>query len=168
VAFDQRVTGLVFHPGDLDAPITSSDPSLRPYARQFLSTLVAPPEPAATSRFAAVVETVELLLPLGRNSLDEVGRHLGLGPRALQRYLADHQETFSSVVHATRARLAERYLANGQYSLTEVSQLLGFSAPSSFTRWFRQQYGTSPTEWRRTARSASRTRAGRGRTVPGG
>jgi AraC-like DNA-binding protein len=84
-----------------------------------------------------------------------VARHLGLRPRGLQRYLADHGESFSAVVHATRARLAERYLTNAYYSLTDVSQLLGFEAPSAFSRWFRQRFGTSPTEWRRTARAGS-------------
>jgi AraC-like DNA-binding protein len=82
-----------------------------------------------------------------------VSRYLGLRPRALQRYLADRGETFSSVMNATRARLAERYLPNERYSLTEVSQMLGFGAPSAFSRWFRQQFGTSATEWRRQARS---------------
>jgi AraC-like DNA-binding protein len=56
-------------------------------------------------------------------------------------------------MNATRARLAERYLPNERYSLTEVSQMLGFGAPSAFSRWFRQQFGTSATEWRRQARS---------------
>ena len=178
VAFGQNFTGLVIHPSDLDAAITTSDPSLRPYTREFLHSLPPPREPSTAPSLADVVETLELLLPLGRHSMDEVGRHIGLGPRALQRYLADSQETFSSVVHATRAHLAERYLAHEQYSLTEVSQQLGFSAPSSFTRWFRQQFGTSPTEWRSRARASSRTipvpradgqeSTGSDRTVPGG
>jgi AraC-like DNA-binding protein len=97
---------------------------------------------------------VELLLPLGRHGIAQVSRYLGLRPHGLQRYLADRGETFSSVMNATRARLAERYLPNERYSLTEVSQMLGFGAPSAFSRWFRQQFGTSATEWRRRASAA--------------
>jgi AraC-like DNA-binding protein len=39
-------------------------------------------------------------------------------------------------------------LPNPRYSLTDISELLGFEAPSAFSRWFRQQFGTSPTQWR--------------------
>ena len=129
----------------------------------FLRTVVAPsaaPDNGAPG-VADVVETVEHLLPLGRQGIAQVGRYLGLRPHGLQRYLADHGETFSSVMNATRARLAERYLANERYSLTEVSQLLGFGAPSAFSRWFRQQFGTNASEWRRRARDGTPDGAGR-------
>jgi AraC-like DNA-binding protein len=155
VAFDRELTGLSFPARELETPVVTSDSSLRPYTQEFLRTVVAPR--AAAGGVADVVEAVELLLPLRRYSMQQVSRHLGLRPRGLQRYLADRGETFSSVVHATRARLAERYLPNERYSLTEVSQLLGFEAPSAFSRWFRQQFGTSPREWRRSAHAASLT-----------
>ena len=148
VRFDQPFSGFVFPSRDLDAPVVTADASLRPYSQQFLRTVVVPAAPTTAGEAAQVVE---LLLPQGRCSLDEVSRYLGLRPRELQRMLADEQENFSSVVHRTRARLAERYLANEHYSLTEASQLLGFGAPSAFSRWFHQRFGTSPTEWRRTA-----------------
>jgi AraC-like DNA-binding protein len=106
---------------------------------------------------ADVEQTVEHLLPLGRHGIAQVSRYLGLRPHGLQRYLADRGETFSSVLNSTRARLAERYLPNERYSLTEVSQMLGFGAPSAFSRWFRQQFGTSATEWRRQARAGPPT-----------
>jgi AraC-like DNA-binding protein len=155
VRFDQDFTGLAFPARELDAPVVTSDSSLRPYSRQFLRIVVAPP---ASTTSSEVAEVAELLLPLGRSSLSQVSRYLGLRPRALQRSLADEGQSFSSVVHATRARLAERYLPNERYSLTDVSQLLGFGAPSAFSRWFHQWFGTSPTEWRRTARTRSQTR----------
>jgi AraC-like DNA-binding protein len=157
VAFDREFTGLVFPARQLDAPIVTSDASLRPYTQEFLRTVVAPRAPGATTGVTDVVEAVEFLLPLGRHSMVQVSRHLGLSPRALQRYLADQGETFSSVINTTRARQAELYLANERHSLTVVSQLLGFGAPSAFSRWFRQQFGTSATTWRRTARAASQT-----------
>jgi AraC-like DNA-binding protein len=160
VAFDRELTGLIFSARELETPVVTSDSSLRPYTQEFLRTVVAPRAPAAASGLADVVEAVELLLPLRRHSMQQVSRHLGLRPRGLQRYLTDRGETFSSVVHATRARLAERYLPNERYTLTEVSQLLGFEAPSAFSRWFRQQFGASPTEWRRTVRAQPRARAG--------
>jgi AraC-like DNA-binding protein len=150
VRFGRGFTGLGMPVPDLAARVLTSDASVRPYTRQFLHAVVAPGDPTTA---AQVAETVELLLPLGRCSLDGVSRYLGLRPRALQHHLADELQSFSAIVHATRARLVERYLPNDRYTLTEVSQLLGFSAPSAFTRWFHARFGTSPSEWRRTARA---------------
>jgi AraC-like DNA-binding protein len=149
--FGAAFTSLTFDARDLDAAVVTADASVRPYARQFLRTVLASPRKSTVAVEAGHV--TELLLPLGRCSLEEVGRHLGLGPRLLQQRLAAEGQSFSAVVHATRARLAERYLSVGRLSLTEISQLLGFAAPSAFSRWFRQQFDTSPTAWRVSARS---------------
>ena len=153
VDFDRPSTGLVLRVADLEAPLPASDSSLRPYTHEFLQSTVAGLASTAETDGGRVAEALELLLPLGRHSIGQVSRYLGTRPRALQRQLADQGETFSSVLHATRARLAERYLATERQSLTELSQILGFGAPSAFSRWFHQQFGTSPTEWRRIARA---------------
>ena len=75
-------------------------------------------------------------------------------PGPLRRRLDEEGETFSAIVDDTRTALAERYLADGRLSLTDVAYQLGFAAPSAFSRWFRQQFDTSPTEWRRAVRRA--------------
>ena len=146
--FGHGFTGLVLYAGDLDAANTAVDPLLRPYARQFLEVLGSPRAPTATGQ---VRELVEMLLPLGRCSTAQVARSLGVTQRTLHRHLAADGESFSGIVHATREALAERYLAAERYSLTEVSELLGFTAPSAFSRWFRARFGVSPTEWRSQA-----------------
>ncbi|MGY1746942.1 AraC family transcriptional regulator [Blastococcus sp. SYSU D00695] len=153
VVFAAPETCLVLRARDLDRPVTASDSSLRPYARQFLRHVVAPlpPAPALTD----VVQALQFLLPLGRQSLSRTSRLVGLSDAALQRHLAEHGETFSTVLDATRAGLAERHLADEQLPLTEVSRRLGFSAPSGFSRWFRQRFGTSPSRWRRAARDGA-------------
>jgi AraC-like DNA-binding protein len=143
--FDHEFTGLVFYAGELDAANAASDPLLRPYAEQFLQALGSP---RATSVTDQVRELVEMLLPVGRCSSRQVARSLGLTERTLHRYLAAEGTSFSSIVHDTREDLAERYLATERHSLTDVSQLLGFTAPSAFSRWFRQRFGVSPSQWR--------------------
>jgi AraC-like DNA-binding protein len=152
--FDQPFTGLVLFADQLDAPNTMSDPLLQPYAEQFLRSL---PSARGATLSDRVKELIDVLLPLGRCSTAQVARNLGVTQRTLHRQLAAEGQSFSSLVHETRAALAERYLANERYTLTEVSELLGFMAPSAFSRWFRKQFGVSPTEWRATAR---RTAAG--------
>lgn len=68
--------------------------------------------------------------------------------RTVHRHLATSGETFSSLVNGTRKQLAEQLVANPSRSLTEIAGLLGFSAPSAFSRWFRDQFGSSAREWR--------------------
>jgi AraC-like DNA-binding protein len=150
--FEHDVTELQFRTTDLGTEVLTSDASLRPYTREFLLKVVPP---GAETAAAQVTEVVELLLPLGTCSVEEVGRQLGLSPRELRRRLAQEGESFSSIVGATRACHAERHLQDGRRSLTEISQLLGFAAPSAFSRWFAQRFGTSPSAWRIAARTPS-------------
>jgi AraC-like DNA-binding protein len=77
-----------------------------------------------------------------------VARALGVTKRTLHRLLAARQETFTAIVDSARAGLAERYLGIERYSISDVSDRLGFAAPSAFSRWFRQRFGISPTAWR--------------------
>jgi AraC-like DNA-binding protein len=143
--FEHEFNGLLLSPRDLDAPNVLADPLLQPYAQQYLESMVSQRATTASER---VRELVEFLLPLGKCSVNTVARSLGVDRRTLQRRLADEDQSFSAIVHTARASLAERHLANDQYTLTEVSQLVGFEAPSAFSRWFHQQFGVSPTAWR--------------------
>jgi AraC-like DNA-binding protein len=147
--FGHEFSGLVFYATDLDAANTASDPLLRPYADQLRQALGAPPAATVTGQ---VTQLVEMLLPVGRCSTHQVARSLGVTQRTLHRQLAAEGQSFSAIVHTTREALAERYLSAERYSLTDVSELLGFTSPSAFSRWFRQRFGVSPTEWRATSR----------------
>lgn len=142
--FGHDFTGLVFYAAQLDARNALADPVMRAYSAQFLETMPA----RAADTVDEVKDLVEVLLPVGRCSNRQVARSLGVTTRTLHRRLDHADETFSSIVQATRSALAERYLATDRYSLTEISGLLGFTAPSAFSRWFRQHQGLSPREWR--------------------
>lgn len=150
--FDHPFTGLLLYADQLDAPNSKSDPLLRPYAQRFLETV---PSPRGATESDRVREVVEVLVPVGRCSTLQVARSLGVTQRTLHRHLAEEGQNFSAIVNTTRGALAERYLANDRYSLTEVSQLLGFTAPSTFSRWFRARFGVTPSQWRETAAHTS-------------
>jgi len=146
--FGHEFSGLVFYAVELDAANMASDPLLRPYADQLRQALGAPPAATVTGQ---VTQLVEMLLPVGRCSTHHVARSLGVTQRTLHRKLAAEGQSFSAIVHTTREALAERYLSADRYSQTDVSDLLGFTAPSAFSRWFRQRFGVSPTQWRAAA-----------------
>ena len=56
---------------------------------------------------ARVRELIEVLLPTGHCSIVQVARSLGVGRRTVQRRRADSGETFSSLLNAVRAELAD-------------------------------------------------------------
>ncbi|MEW1907478.1 AraC family transcriptional regulator ligand-binding domain-containing protein [Kitasatospora sp. NPDC085895] len=145
VEFGREFDGIVFYAGDLDSPNAMSDPQLRTYARQYFEAIAVPRDTTVPDR---VRELIEVLLPTGRCSIEQVARSLGVDRRTVHRHLAQSGETFSSLLNATRVQLAEQFVANGRRSLTEIADLLGFSAPSAFSRWFREQFGCTAREWR--------------------
>ena len=52
--------------------------------------------------------------------------------------------------------LAQRYLADRKRPLSEVSSMLGFSATSGFSRWYRRQFGATASERRGASQRRSR------------
>jgi AraC-like DNA-binding protein len=83
----------------------------------------------------------------------------------MHRHLANEGETFSSLLDSVRSELATRYIDNRDRSLTTTAELLGFSALSAFSRWFRAKFGCSVSQWRAAQLAAplanSRTGAGK-------
>jgi len=151
IRFEQEFTGVIVAAHELNSVNTMADPAdplMRDYTRVLLQTLPPPPRSELTDR---VRESVEVLLPLHHFSMSQIARGLGMTKRTLYRQLEAERESFVAIVNETRAGLAERNLANDRYSLTDISGLLCFSAPSAFSRWFHRQFGVSPTEWREAA-----------------
>ncbi|SDD24107.1 AraC family transcriptional regulator [Rhodococcus tukisamuensis] len=148
VRFDQHFTGIISTTADLRKPNRMSDPMLRSYTRTLLESVETANPPTVLTR---VRELIELLLPTGRCSLDQVSRSLGVHRKTVHRHLAQSGETFTSVLDSIRVELAERLVADNRYSLTEISEMLAFSTPNSFSRWFRGHFGVSARVWRASA-----------------
>jgi AraC-like DNA-binding protein len=149
VEFDQELNGLILYSTDLDAPNALAEPLLRPYTRQVLEAVAA--EKGAPGD-QPVRDLIQTLLPSGRCSIKTVARALDVDPRTLQRHLAKSGQTFSSVMNDVRVDLAQRQVPEQDTPLIEVAQTLGFAAQGTFSRWFRAQFGTSPSQWRAGAR----------------
>ncbi|WP_037606911.1 AraC family transcriptional regulator [Streptacidiphilus rugosus] len=146
VEFEREFNGMVFYAADLDTPNALADPQLLTYARQFFDAIASPKDEAtAVDR---VRELIEVLLPIGNCSVEQVAHSLGVDRRTVHRWLAESGESFSTLLNATRRQLAEQLVASPRRSLTEISGLLGFSSPSAFSRWFREQFGESARDWR--------------------
>jgi len=145
VHFDAEFNGIVTPAADLDRPNPNADPAMARYARQFVESL---PGAGGRSIVHEVRKAIYLLLPMGRATIEQIAEGLGLNVRTLQRQLEAGDAQFSDLVNEVRRELVVRYIENPNHSLTAISGLLGYSVPSSFTRWFTAQFGTSPQRWR--------------------
>jgi AraC-like DNA-binding protein len=145
VEFGHDFNGIVCARRDLDAPNPNADPAMAHYARQLLDAEKGREGPITTSQVRQLVLT---LLGSGQCTIDQVAQHLGVDRRTVHRRLASEGQTFSDIVEAVRCELADRYLKNRNRTLADVSSLLGFSAPSGFSRWYRQQFNATPSERR--------------------
>ena len=145
VHFNAEFNGIVCVAADLDRPNPSADPAMAGHAQRYLESL---PGAGDASVVQEVRRTIHVLLPRGRASIEHVAGALHTHPRALQRRLEAEGESFTALLDASRRALVERYLDNPAYSLTQVSELLGYGFPSSFTRWFVGAFGVSPATWR--------------------
>ena len=83
-------------------------------------------------------------LPSGEVSIDMVAEELYTSGRSLQRKIKEQGTTYKKVYEECRRYLAEKYVAEGKMSFTEISFVLGFSEISSFSRSYKRWTGHSP------------------------
>jgi len=137
IEFGHDFNGIVCARADLTHPNPNADPAMAKYAQQLLETSLAGAVDDMTSK---VRELIVMLLGAGPCTVERLAQHMGVDRRTIHRQLARERQTFSGMVDTIRCELAERYLKDRDRSLAEVSALLGFAAPSGFSRWYRRQF----------------------------
>lgn len=142
IDFGHDFNGIVCNAVDLDAANPGADPVMARYTRRLLEDAVA----AQASMAGRVRQIVALLLPRGHCRVERVAQHLGMDRRTVARRLNAEGTSFSAVVDQLRADLLERYVEGHSHPLAQIAALLGFSSPSSFSRWHRTQFGHAARE----------------------
>jgi len=87
-------------------------------------------------------------LPHGNISDDSVANALHMSVRTMHRKLSEVNQNFRTLLVEMRRELAEHYILDNSLTLTEISLLLGFSEPSSFSRAFKSWTGSAPSDAR--------------------
>ena len=151
--FSQEFNGIICSADDLDFPNPGFDPAMAEHVRRYMESL---PPSEHGSIALEVRKAIFILMPMGRATIEQVARGLGLNVRTLQRRLEEVGASFSELLNAVRSELALRYMENRQYSLERVGALLGFAMPSSFTRWFRAEFDIAPRQWRQQHKRSPR------------
>lgn len=145
--FNRAFDGIVCRAANLDDPLPNYDPETARYLQKLLAAMNTHPTQSITDK---VRDLVCALLPTGRCSIDVVSQHLGLDRRTLHRHLQKEGASFSELSDSVRSDMAIKYLTEYHRSLKDVAELLGFSEPSAFSRWFSHRFGCTATTWRQT------------------
>lgn len=78
----------------------------------------------------------------------EVAAALGTSTRKLQLDLQGLGTSYSNELSLVREHLAKQLLAGAELPLKQIAERLGFASLASFSRFFRQQTGESPSSFR--------------------
>lgn len=125
---------IVLLSADLDTPMPQSDPEAAKHLAHYLQLIAGSRQQDFVSK---VRQLIAAMLPQGMCRMDRLARQLDMHERTLHRRLEADGTSFGDLLCAVRIELLEAYQAPGRRSLTEISELLGFSSLSAFSRWKR-------------------------------
>lgn len=144
--FGSEFNGIVCPSANLDTANPLANAAMARHAQRYLDSLH---DSSEHSLALDVRKAIYLLLPMGRATIEQIAQAQGMNVRTLQRRLEDEGGvTFSELISSVRRDLVIRYMENPGYSLARIADMLGYSLPSSFTRWFIAQFGMPPAAWR--------------------
>lgn len=95
-----------------------------------------------------VKKVISLSLASGISDIDNIASSMGYSARSLQRMLSERGTSFRALLDAVRVTLANAYLKNSYYRLTDIAAMLGYSNLSAFSRSYVRWCGVSPIEAR--------------------
>jgi len=89
-------------------------------------------------------------IPFRAPPVEIIARQLGMSPRTLQLKLRSEGTCYQALLDEMRRDIAINYLRTKELSVGDISYLLGFSEPCSFSRTFKKWTGITPGEFRKS------------------
>jgi len=102
---------------------------------------------------AFVGEQLSALRPGRAPDLADIARLLNTSDRTLKRRLREEGTSFRAISQSVRHAKAERLIAEGRMTMTEIAAELGFADLSSFSQAFKRWSGAAPAARRAAARA---------------
>lgn len=134
-----------FSVSDFEQPIPTSDPAIADMCVRMTEQAAQEFGDHFTGKVRQLLTRV---LHKGDPRREQVAEMLCVSERTLQRRLSEEGTSFAELVDAVRRERAERMLARGYLSVTEMACELGFSDPSNFYRACKRWFGLSPSSLR--------------------
>ncbi len=106
----------------------------------------------AVPNLAEQVKTALFAMMNGNKpTIDNVASQLHISRRTLQRKLAEHGLNYQNLLDEVRLTIAKQVLHQTDLENGEIAFYLGFAEVNSFHRFFVQQTGKTPNDWRAQA-----------------
>lgn len=147
IYFNQPINRLCLPIDTLQLPVVRGNERLHKALEPYLEK-ERQQRSASDELLPQITRIVAAEMSSGAPSIDEICDQLNLSRRTLQRRLKEHGIEFSTLVEDVRRELALSYMKESNYSMTEISLLVGYSESASFTRAFRRWTGQSPQQYR--------------------
>jgi AraC-like DNA-binding protein len=146
VTFGQPDNAMTFALPVAYTPIPLANPALLAEFEHYAEDLLA--QLQANEPFTRTVTRLILArLDDEALSIEVVARELAISVRTLQNRLEAEGVLFSDLVRDIRRQLAQKYLREN-YTVEQITYLLGFSEPSVFRKAFKKWAGVTPREYR--------------------
>jgi len=146
IRYDAPDSRLCFDRNLVDAPLVMANPELARLNDQTVIDYLARCDSASITM--QVRSLIIELLPDGRPGQEAIAESLHMSLRSLQRRLKNENTSFTRLLNETQQQLAMQYIRESHRSIGEITYLLGYSEPGSFTRAFRRWTGKSPLQFR--------------------
>ncbi|MBI5954600.1 MAG: AraC family transcriptional regulator [Chloroflexi bacterium] len=153
--FDQKETSMTLGWSIGNLPVRMANPSLlehfEKYAQDFIAQMERNDEHTRT-----VTKIILSRLDDEDLSIQKVAKEMSVSVRTLQNHLEAEGVIFSDLLRDIREKLAKKYL-HENYTVEQITYLLGFSEPSVFRKAFKKWSGVTPREYRENYFSVNRT-----------
>ncbi|NOH01808.1 MAG: AraC family transcriptional regulator [Chloroflexi bacterium] len=146
VLFGQKENSLTIHPSLVHTPILMANPGLLEYFEKYAQDFLAEMD-RKDEHTRAAAKIILAKLDDETLSIEKVAREMAVSVRTLQKRLEAEGVVFSDLVKDIRQRLAQKYLREN-YTVEQITYLLGFSEPSVFRKAFKRWSGVTPREYR--------------------
>jgi AraC-like DNA-binding protein len=145
--FDQQLYAVEFDRSTLEIYHAEADPELKRFFTRYVKQLEAE---YASDTQSVVGQLIRSLLNSGRCTEEHIADIMQINRRTIQRRLKAENTSFKALLAGIRLKLAQQYLRDTNLSLADISTELGYSEPSAFMRFFKQQTGLTPMGYRRS------------------
>jgi len=150
VVFGKPLDCSTFPTALLDWAVPNADVSMHPLLQQHAEQLLKQKQAAEHDGSIMALVRVAIRKNLSRDlaRLPTIALELGVSQRTLQRKLADAGFSFQQLLDETRLSVAQEYLRQAAFSLSDIAFMLGYQEQSAFQHAFKEWTGMTPKSYR--------------------
>jgi AraC-like DNA-binding protein len=153
VEFSASRAALIFDSAALSEPIVRDQEEVETFLRDSPSGIIAQFD-FYSSHSDRVRRIIEARLGGRGCTADEIAAGVGMSRQTLRRRLREENTSVTDIKEDVLRGAAMASLAKGDETIAALSERLGFSEPSAFTRAFRRWTGEPPTRYRHAPAAA--------------